>query len=283
MAGNIVSVTKLTIYDDDVSVSAYDDNITDMLDMDLYTHGWKLVGTSPPSVRNHEYFHMKFIEPTDNASDDDIVDASLLLPMDLKHTDDVLVELIPMDKRTLGYAYDYFKNDVSRGVKGDLLVTMCKSVYKYRDPKPERKVYKSPVFDVPGCTVVIPARSDFSKEMFTAIETERGPGILFIPMVITDMIMDNLDDIGIRVMPSPQDMWSYSSCRTRVSKWAVACDFDSSDWKGTAYAAEFSRRLPCSAVATATLTVSVLLEPWQYSHGKHTSKYCMTYIVHAVK
>lgn len=279
MAGNIVSVTKLTIYDDDVSVSAYDDNITDMLDMDLYTHGWELVGTATPSARNDDYFSMKFVQPTSDIDDD----TSASLPLQLKHTDDVLVEVIPIDKRTLGYAYNYFKNNVSRGTKGDLLVSMCKTIYKRNNPVPETVVYKSPVFDIPDCTVVIPARNDFSRELFTAIETERGPGILFIPMVITDMIMDNLDDIGIRIMPSPQDMWSYSSCRTRVSKWAVTCDFDSSDWKGTAYAAEFSRRLPCSAVATATLTVSVLLEPWQYSHGKHTSKYCMTYIVHAVK
>lgn len=268
-----MSRTKLTIHDDGISVSEHDGNITDMLNTELYTREWKLIGTEPPGADINDYFDMKFVQRINSFSntDTDRTDANVGSPILFRHADDVLFEQIPIDRRVLGYAYEYFSKHVSRGIKGDLLLNVCKGMYK------------SPVFDIPGCTVVIPKHNSFSKESFVAIETPRGPGVLFVPMVTTDLIIDNLEDIGIRVMPSHQDMWSYSSCRIRLSKFVVVCQLGTEDWRGSAYAAEFSRRLACTAVATATLTVSVLLEPWQYSHGKHTSKHCMTYVIHAVK
>lgn len=267
----MVRTSKITIFDDGVSVSEYDGNVADMLDRDLYTQDWKLIGTEPPSESNDDYFDMKFVQAMSNAEVDPSTDVNVGTPLVFRHTDDVLCEQIPIDPRVLGKYCDYFSKHVSRGIKGDLLLNVCKGVFK------------SPVFDIPHCAVVRPKSSKYSHESFTSIDTELGTGILFIPMMTTDMIIDNLDDIGIRVIPSAQDTWSYSSCRIRTSEYVVICAFTPRDWKGSAYAAEFSRRVQCTAVATATLTVSVLLEPWQYSRGKHTSKYCMTYVVHAVK
>lgn len=275
MAMSAVRTTKVTIYDDGISMSEYDGNIADMLDRDLYTRDWTLVGTNSPVDDDTGYFDMKFVQNNIQEADDANKVSKLKIdpnsPIPFYHTDDVLFEQIPIDKRVLGPYYDYFSKYVSRGLKGDLLLNICKDVYK------------SPVFDIQYCAIVRPSNENYNHSSFVTFDTGDGPGVIFIPMMTTDVITDGLDDIGIRVMPSPQDTWSYSSCRVRMSEYAVTCVFASSDWKGNAYVAEFSRRLQCTAVATATLTVSVLLEPWQHSRGRHTSKYCMTYVVHAIK
>lgn len=271
MTTKVVRTTKLTIYDDGVPIPEYDGNITDMLDRGLYTRDWELIGTEPPSEISDAYFDMKFVQVMPDESVSSNTNVRVGTPILLRYGDDVLCEQIPIDRRVLDRYYNYFSRHVSRNIGGSLLLNICKDVFK------------SPVFDIPYCTAALPKRLDYSRESFTAIDTDYGPTILFVPVTITSMIIDSLDGIGIKVVPSPQDTWSHGSCRIRISQHILTCTFERSDWKGSGYAAELSRLIECRAVATAILTVSVLLEPWQYSRGSYTSKYCMTYVVHAVK
>lgn len=258
-------------FGDCASVSEYDENITDMISKDLYTADWELVGTEPPSENVEGWFDMKFVQSMYMDGDSTPTDRRFRRPLKINVVDDVVCELLPFSSKSLGMYYSYFASYVNRGIKGSMLMCLC------------QEMFKSPVFDIPGCTLVKPKTDRYDKSMFVTVDIGDCNAIIFVPVTAFDAITDALYGVDVRVMPTYQDTWSYSSCRATPSAYMMYSDIPKSSWKGSAYTAEFARRVECSAVATATLTVSVLLEPWQYARGKHTSKYNLRYIIHSIK
>jgi len=260
-------------FGDDVSISEYDGNIADMMNENLYTTDWTIIGTEPPSEDSEEWFDMKFVQTMCLQEEDkfELPDVQLRRSLRLNTNDDVTCELLPFSAESLGRYYEYFMRCVSNGIKGSVLMCLC------------QQMFKSPVFDIPGCMLVKPKTNRYDKSQFVTTRIDESNVILFVPITAFDAISDALYDIDVRIIPTDQDTWSYSSRRVVVSEHAMHCSIPQSSWKGNVYRSEFERRVQCSAVATATLTVSVLLEPWQFARGKHTSKHHLKYVVHSIK
>ncbi|KAF2861615.1 hypothetical protein K470DRAFT_285329 [Piedraia hortae CBS 480.64] len=235
---------------DQATISEYDDDVNDMINSGLYTRGWTLIGTESPPNNGDEWFDMKFMQlQADNGYDI----AKAKRPLRLRVTEDVTSELIPLSLDVLGKYYDYLTECIDPYVRGVMLVCTC------------QPAVKSPVFDVPNCVLVRPKTNRYDHTFFTTVDTEAYTAVLFVPIIVTDALMDSLHSIGVRVMPTYQDTWSYSSVRISLSRHLRG-------WRRDATAAVFAERLNCDAVATATFTVSVVLEPLQSARGKHTSR-----------
>lgn len=260
-------------FGDEVSISEYDGNIADMMSENLYTNDWTIIGTESPSEDSEDWFDMKFVQTMYLEEEDEfeLPDVQLRRSLRLNTNDDVMCELLPFSSKSLGRYYEYFMKYVSNGVKGSVLMCLC------------QQMFKSPVFDIPGCMLVRPRTNKYDKSQFVTTRIDDSNVVVFVPMTAFDAITDALYDVDVRIIPTDQDTWSYSSRRVVMSKHAMHSSIPNSSWKGNAYTSEFERRIQCSAVATATLTVSVLLEPWQFARGKHTSKYHLKYVIHSVK
>lgn len=249
------------------SISEYDDDVNDMVEHGLYIRNWEILhGAHPPcSVDSDgQYFNIKYVQAGSISTSD------INSPLKMRPGDAMAIELMPPKEEYLGKYYAHFRDHVTTRCKGELLVNFCKDMYK------------SPMFDIPDCAIIKPVSTKRRSE-FSSINLGDINGVLFIPSSVTDNLVDSLFALGIRVIPSAHDTWSYGSSRIRVCDDAVICELDSSDWKGNTYTAEFMRYIRCIAVATATLTVSIVLRPFQNARGPHTSKYHLEYVVHCVK
>lgn len=258
-----------------VSISTFDDEMKDMLDSKLYTREWRLVGTEPPTTLTHDstdtqHLSMCFYQE-DETTEDNISNHTDIKPIVMKAQTTYDVEILPVHIQTLGYYYDYFTSYVSLQ-KGDCLINVCK----------DRQ--KSPCVDIPYCILVKPKHKNIqNSEDFTFINIRGEECIIFIPTRIVYNLLCNLGNIDITVPPSIHDGWAYNSSRVRMSSIFTCNEIPDTSWATGSRVRDISRYVSCTAVATATLTVSFVLSSVRGVSSFYHNRKLLDVVVHAIK
>ncbi|KAG5981785.1 hypothetical protein E4U55_002563 [Claviceps digitariae] len=267
----------------------YDDDAHDMKEAGLFMRDWRIVGTEPPrsagsdsseeSMVAIQHFNMLFeedmkydnLEGSEYKNKESGTAASgpgrgviVLNPMAA-----VPVELIPVSRSSLGRYYEYFSRNVAMD-EGDLLMNVCEIARK------------SPCFDIRNCYLVRPSFQK-PRKYFTVVEAGDDICIPLVPTSAIDAIRNSLVDIGISVVPSMHDAYAFNGCRIRVSKHYTSCEIAPSEWKGNTYTPRFNRMIECTAVTTATFTVSAVLGIVYGSTSHYNYRKTLTIVIHAIK
>lgn len=258
-----------------VSVSTHDDDERDLLAASLYTREWKLVGSKPPKITDDdtdsetEHLVMCFVQcPEQSSFNSDKKD--VIKPLRLYSTDSDLVETMPVTMATLGIYYNYFKHCVITTKKGETLVNIC------RDKR------KSPCVDIPRCALVVP-KTDKLPDHFIKISVGSTVCVPLIPTSIIHNVCEMLNGIGLSIVPSHHDAWAYSCSRTRMSDVYTDYDIPKENWKGNTYTQDYSSLIECTAVATATFTVSFVLSPYPGNSSMYVTRKTMSIVIHSIK
>lgn len=256
--------------------SAYDDEVKDLLQQQLYTQDWEIRGSlegcaqagvhahcTENGVCGNIYFKFVYTElPNNDAAEDRIIQIT-------SAGGNESIEIIPSDSSLFGKYWKYFEQRVFDGIKGECLVSVC------------RPGVKSPSFDVLNCVV---ARTGSSPPQNHAhVQQDRCYWVLFIPNSVVSSLVDSLNELGVMPVPSAHDAQSYNSSRVCVTQNTVLSEIEPGEWTTGPTYRSISRFISCDAVATATFTVSILLTPYARARGSHTSKKYMILKVHNVK
>lgn len=277
----LVTACKMnTQRDTTMSVSTYDEEADDMINGGLFMRDWKLVGTSPPyhssspdssvnDMLDHLVMFYKETLEGMQLNEDSSDDRSALSPIVLSSRPIEAVELMPIAATSLGPYYDYFSQCVATN-RSDQLLNICK-----RDKK-------SPCFDIKNCYLVQPSSThDLPNFAITEVSGKRCAPL--VPTSIIYNIMDSLTEIGISIVPTIHDALAFNGCRVRMSELYTSCEIPDSEWKGNTFTRDFSRLLRCSAVTTATLTVSVVLSVAYGPKSRYHHRKTLTIVVHSIK
>lgn len=258
------------------TTSAYDATVEDLLQQNLYTAGWEIRGnlnncsgtdTHSTCVQKgtclDTYFSFTYVQAAEQKHKNyRKVEVS---PGGSEES----VEVIPSHGSLFGRYWDYFSERVFEGCKGESLVSIC------------RGEVKSPSFDVLGCVIALTHKKPPNN--YAWVKEGGSYWVILIPNSVVSNIMDSLNCIDIIPLPSAHDTQSYNSSRVLVKCRPVLCEMRPGDWTKGSTRKSISRFTECDAVATATLTVSILLTPYAKARGKHTSKKYMSFVVHNVK
>lgn len=259
------------------SLSIPDENINDLVAGGLYLREWTIVGTPPPSPESTSVehlilnYHQAFEGTTDNE-----VKRITPRPMILDHDTTFQIEEIPVLEETLAQYTEYFMKCVIRS-RSDRLLNICKIG--------RRTPWKSPCVDVPGCLLVKPGRniSEISSD-YCKVEVGGQDCILLMPQSIIDSIMENVAYTGKYVVTVPHDAWPYNSSRLRMSRLYTDFTPGQSDWDYTSsYLRDLRKYVSCSAVCTATLTVSFVLSVCWGKYSYYSTRKSLDIVVHAIK
>lgn len=262
--------------DGSTSASTYDAEVQDMLRHSIYTRDRLIRGSLDgcPDGDDHSkckevgacpgvYFAFAYIDAlgargssTTAVQLDDGGETQSLEPM-------------PSSPVLFDKYYEYFSAYVFDGTRGEKVVNLCK------------KDTKSPVFDVPGC--VVAKRSSKPSSSYPSFWHRDCYWVPLVSGSAVSSIIDSLNDIDIRPMPSTHDVQSYGGSRVLMKRKPTTCQLRSCDWDDKSDKASICRFLPCDAVATATFTVSILLKPYPRARGIHPSKVYMSLVLHNIK
>ncbi len=256
--------------------SAYDDSIKDLLQQQLYTQGWDTCGSLEECKGPNEhpacaargacdglYFSFMYVESARHG-------ATNRKPVQVHPRDtEESVELMPSDSSLFGQYWEYFRRHVFDGTKGECIVNVCKYGIK------------SPSFDILECVVALTRTKP--PQGYTWTKQGDDYWMLFVPNSVVSNLIDSLNEVGVAPLPSAHDTQSYNSSRVSVVSDPVVCEVAPCDWQVGDIHKSVSRFVSCEAVATATLTVSVLLIPYPRARGTHTSKKYMSLVVHNIK
>jgi hypothetical protein len=257
------------------SVSAYDDDIRDMIGGGLFTRNWKIIGTVPPgeedgSEDGTSHLAMMFVENmTPEIADSHFSYDNTISPIVLHPSIVELVELLPVSRSSLEQYYNYFKHNVI-GNRDDSLVNIC------------RPGKKSPCFDIRNCYLAVP-KSTSNLDDFVVADVGGIECVPLIPSSIIHNMIESLSDVGITIVPTMHDAQAYNGCRVKMSRMYTDCMIDESSWRGSTYTSLFTRILRCKAVTTATLTVSMVLSTVYGRNSPYHNRKALTIVVHAIK
>jgi len=179
------------------------------------------------------------------------------------------IEVVPADSSLFGQYWVYFREHVFEGTKGECTVNIC------------RYGVKSPSFDILECVVALTQTKP--PQGYTWLKQNEHYWALFVPNSVVSILIDSLNELDIVPLPSAHDAQSYNSSRISVVSSPVTCQMGLDDWNTGGTYKSISRFVTCTAVATATFTVSILLTPYARARGTHTSKKHMSLVVHNVK
>lgn len=261
--------------------SIYDDDINDMINADLFTRDWEIVGTTPPTnfeedESNDDVSHLimyfeetPMVSPVESESVQNDKSNRPLSPIVLSNNVSESIEILPISFKSLGIYYNYFESCVKQ-YRYDQLINVC------------RNTKKSPCFDIKDCYLCIP-QTRVNLNNFTTVEIGDLSCVILIPSSIIHNMMDSLTQIGISVVPTLHDSLSYNGSRVRMSKLYTEREINKSMWKGNTYAALFRNIIKCKAVTTATLTVSIVLGVVYGHKSQYNNRKSLTVVVHAIK
>ena len=256
--------------------SAYDAEVSDLLEQELYTKGWEIHGSLEKcdgaethsvcwdrGVCGDNYFSFMYMQPAEYKARE-----RRGIQVGISDTSES-VEIIPSDSSLFGNYWRYFKQHVFEGTKGESLMSIC------------RRDVKSPSFDILRCVVAL--TSQRPPRDCTWVQQGERYWVLFIPNSVISNIIDSLNEISIMPLPSPHDALAYNSSRVSTTTNTIICQVEPEEWDTGSVYKSISRFVTCEAVTTATFTVSVLLTPYARARGTHTSKKYMSLVVHNVK
>lgn len=250
---------------DTLSEVTCDDDTIDMAEGDIHNRDWEVIGSEAPGERvDLDYFWMMHVDRTAKYISKDPF-AEMVFP----ERDEVTFEVVPVYAQTLERYYKYFTECGAIGHRGDKLLNLC------------YPCMKSPVFDVQKCMLV--RFEDGVDSSTTAVNIGGAKCGVFIPANVTDCIIDQLFTMGIQIEITSQDTWSYATSRVTLSPYINLCQINEDEWEWGPSFKGLAKHVKYDAVATAILTISVLLSPCTGSRGKHSSKYTLKYIIHNVK
>lgn len=259
---------------DVASVSTRDDDVTDMLQGDLFTREWRIVGNCSLIEPGHQSDHLiMFYEQIDFSSPDRIVDiekSAELVPVSLSILEQDSVEIIPVSVASLGKYYNYFQTCVCLDARKDSLVSICK----------RRK--KSPCFDIRRCCLV-KSLKNADLVNFTMIKIGNIACVPLIPSSAVLSIIDSISNLDISIVPMIHDANAFNGCRIRMSSRYTECEIVEDQWKQDSLCENLSSFIKTDAVATATFTVSVVLSTVYGQRSKYLNKKALTIVIHSIK
>lgn len=255
------------------SLSIPDENINDLVAGGLYLREWAIVGTPPPSPDSATVEHLvlnyhQATEDTDPSEIERVTPRPIVLDRDTQ----LQIEEIPVLRDTLGQYEKYFADCVVKS-RSDMVLNICKV----------RK--KSPCVDIPGCLVVKPSRDmSLISDDYCKVKVGDQDCILMIPQTVIDNVIENVAYTGKYVVSVPHDAWPYNSSRVRISQLYTDFQPEDSDWDSTStYLRDLQRYVSCSAVSTATLTVTFVLGTCWGKYSYYRSRKSLSIVVHAIK
>lgn len=255
-------------------MSTRDDDVTDMLQGDLFTREWRIVGNRSLIEPEHQSEHLiMFYEQIDFLTPDRITDtekSTKLVPISLSTLEQDPVEIIPVSMGSLGEYCNYFQTCVCLDPQKDSLVSICK----------RRK--KSPCFDIPRCCLV---KSSKNADLVNFAIAKIG-NVVCVPLIPSSAVLsiiDSISDLDISVVPMVHDANAFNGCRIRMSSRYTECEIPEDQWKQDSLRKNLSNFIKTDAVATATFTVSVVLSTVYGQRSKYLKKKALTIVIHSIK
>lgn len=249
---------------DGESVSTCDDNFKDIITGNIYESNWSIIGTASHTnideCENFEHFKMMYVDNMvyENA---DIGSMSMISISDEVET----VEVMPVTKSLLGDYYEYFRNKVIQD-KTDMLINIC------------RQSIKSPCFDIKDCRLVEAVKGIDNPDCIV-ITFDDDHYIPLIPSSVITRIESALGYIDIKIDPDNDDYHAYNRKRIRTSGLCTFTNVRKLKWDRSKSVNDFNSIVKCTAVTTATFTVSIVLSKYkEYSMTK-----ALTVVIHAIK
>jgi hypothetical protein len=268
--------------------TVFDDDINDQLSSDLFTRDWMQVGSlemnecdthgqvpqpSCPSCNNNprllkNYLNITYVSAM--VADDAEEYKVPARYNELRGPGNELssVQFMPLKPSCYYTLAPYLANKTSAPQPGEMLMNVC------------TPATKTPCIRIPWC--IIGAYSGSSPDEFTSINKVECDWVLFMPHTALSDIFKLMEEHDMYPTPDGHDGRAYSSSRLRVAGSVSSRIMKSKDWKSGNELKSIRRYLNCDAVATATFTVTVHVNPAGGQRGKHSRYRHLVLWVHSI-